>query len=60
MAFKFNPFTGKLDIVNEAGNTTWKSPVADASSLPTVGNSDGDARVTLDTDEVYVWDAPGS
>lgn len=60
MAFSFNIFTGTLDIVGGASATTWKAPVANAASLPLVGNSDGDARVTLDTDEIYVWDNASS
>lgn len=58
MAFKFNPFTGTLDIVS--GSDFWKDPVADASSLPTSGNSDGDARVTQDTGYVWVWEDTAS
>lgn len=61
MSITFNPFTGNLDFVGGgAAVTTWKAPVADAASLPTTANSDGDARVTLDTDEVWVWDDIGS
>lgn len=37
-----------------------KAPVADATSLPTSGNNDGDSRVTLDTDEVWTWDGSSS
>lgn len=55
MSYKFNPFTGNLDQVI-VGGATWKDPVANAAALPTTGNSDGDARVTLDTDEIWVWD----
>lgn len=60
MALKFNPFTGTLDIVGGTSVTTWKTPVANAAALPTAGNADGDARVTLDTDEVWVWDDTSS
>lgn len=60
MSTKFNPFTGTLDFVGGAGVTTWKSPVADTASLPTSGNLDGDARVTLDTDRIFVWDNTSS
>lgn len=60
MSITFNPFTGNLDFVGGASVTTWKTPVANAAALPTVGNSDGDARVTLDTDEIWVWDAAGA
>lgn len=56
MAFKLNIFTGTFDIVEGFGFTSWKSPVANAASLPIAGNTDGDARVTLDTSEVWVWD----
>lgn len=42
--------------VNIPGITTWKKPVANAASLPTTGNSQGDARVTLNTSQIYIWD----
>lgn len=63
MSYVFNPFSGTLDVSGSGGSVgfaTWKAPVADFASLPTVGNSDGDVRVTLDSDEVWVWDASGS
>lgn len=34
----------------------WKSPVASAVNLPSTGNTDGDVRVALDTNTIYVWD----
>lgn len=37
------------------GNVSWKAPVANAASLPTIGNSPGDVRTTLDTEIMYVW-----
>lgn len=37
----------------------WKNPVANFAALPTMGNSDGDARVTLDTDDIYIWNQTG-
>lgn len=52
-AAQINPDTDIL-------NWTWKRPVANAAALPTTGNTDGDARVTLDTDTIYVWRAAGS
>jgi hypothetical protein len=33
----------------------WKAPVADVSSLPTIGNTIGDARLTLTNPACYVW-----
>jgi len=53
MAFKFNPFTGTLDLV-EGGTTTWLTPVANEAALPNT-DVDGAARVVLDQDEVYVF-----
>lgn len=43
------------DTYNRIPNMSWKSPVANAGALPALGNSDGDARVALDTDTIYVW-----
>lgn len=34
---------------------TWREPVADQASLPSFGNSNGDARVTLDDSSVWIW-----
>jgi hypothetical protein len=56
MAFKFNPFTGTLDIVGSSARSAWQAPVAEPSDLPLVGNQDGDARVAKLTDDVWVWD----
>lgn len=38
-------------------NWPWKQPVATTADLPTVGNSDGDARIALDTHDINIWDA---
>lgn len=65
MPAKFNPliFSG-IDLtgasIPPSGAVEWKSPVATEAALPTVGNTDGDARVALDTDKIYVWDATTS
>lgn len=49
------------DLITAASiSLTWMPPVNTASGLPTTGNSDGDARVTLDTDVIYVWKAATS
>lgn len=39
----------------EFGSKSWKSPVDTFLDLPTIGNEQGDARVTLDTDTIYIW-----
>lgn len=36
--------------------STWQAPVATATLLPTVGSINGDVRVTLDTDDIYIFD----
>lgn len=40
---------------NTAGAINWKSSVADYASLPGSGNSSGDARITLDTSDIWIW-----
>lgn len=45
------------DWADKLGKTGWRSPVANLASLPLVGNRDGDVRIVLDTNTVYVWDA---
>lgn len=37
------------------GDPHWKTPVANAAALPLLGNQPGDARITLDTLIIYVW-----
>lgn len=34
----------------------WKSPVANAGSLPAIGNSMDDVRVDRSTSSIYIWD----
>lgn len=34
---------------------TWKPPVVNATSLPPSGNTAGDSRVALDTQDIWVW-----
>lgn len=41
--------------IPDSGAPTWKAPVATAANLPATGNTPGDARVTLDNDDIYVW-----
>jgi len=41
-------------LVHEVG-ATWKAPVANTAALPTIGNADGDARVTLDSATIWIW-----
>lgn len=55
MGFIFDPLLFSGFVPSGSSVTTFKPPVANSGALPTVGNSDGDLRVTLDTDEVWVW-----
>jgi hypothetical protein len=63
VGFNFNPliFSGfDLSGGGAAGSAEWREPVANEAALPLVGNANGEARVTLDTDKIYVWDASSS
>jgi hypothetical protein len=55
MPYVFNPFTGNLDETGAGTRSSWQPPVANFAALPGIGNQDGDARVTLDTQDVYVY-----
>lgn len=63
MGYGFNPliFSG-FDLTGggAAGSAEWREPVANEAALPLVGNANGEARVTLDTDKIYVWDNSSS
>ena len=64
MGFKFNPLFPLLDMTGSGGGggggyAGFKAPVTEAT-LPTVGNTDGDFRVTTDTDYSWTWDAASS
>lgn len=51
------PGAAKIDPDTDILNWYWKAPVATATSLPTTGNNDGDARVTRDTSMIWIWHA---
>ena len=42
--------------IPDAGSPSWKDPVPNTSSLPLSGNELGDARVTTDSSQIYIWD----
>jgi hypothetical protein len=46
--------SGYIDIP-EFGSPYWRDAVATALDLPTNGNLIGEARVTKDTDSIYIW-----
>ena len=37
------------------GSGSWKDPVTTVTALPSIGNSQGDVRVALDTGVIYEW-----
>jgi uncharacterized delta-60 repeat protein len=43
-----------------SGTIRWKAPVANFAALPTLGNLDGDVRLTLDTRTAYTWFTTGA
>jgi hypothetical protein len=47
----------QIDPDTDIMNWPWKQPVTTESALPTSGNTDGDARIALDTHTAYIWDA---
>lgn len=56
MAFKFNPLAfSSFDIVS-GGGSPWTSTVPTEAALPALGTQDGEAKVVLDTDHIYIWD----
>ncbi len=61
MGFKYNPllFSG-FDLTGSTAYSGYKAPVTTVGNLPLSGNNAGDMRVTLDTDEAWVWDADNS
>lgn len=42
------------------GSASFKDPVTTFSALPSIGNTDGDVRATLDTSVLYVWSSGSS
>lgn len=46
---------GNLPLANLPSGFTWGAPVANAAALPT--GIAGEARVVLDEDTIYIWDA---
>lgn len=61
--YKINPHTNNLDRVKSTAElqallsvfSRLKEPVSTYSNLPVSSNVEGDLRVTLDTDKLYVW-----
>ena len=49
------PGAAQINPATDILNWTWKQPVANAAALPGSGNTNGDARVTLDTHSLYIW-----
>lgn len=52
----FNPFTNKLQYLPAGNILVFKAGVASLASLPAMGNTTNDARITADTGHMYVWD----
>jgi len=52
------PGANQIDPDTDLLDWHWKRPVDTANDLPQTGNSDGDTRVTLDTETIWIWDDP--
>jgi hypothetical protein len=62
MPYKFNPFTGTLDVAGGDATTSLlnlKGTVANEAALPSSGNTIGDVWQAEDTGEFFVWDGTG-
>lgn len=49
-----------FSVASTISGLAWKAPVVNFAALPTSGNTDGDARLTLDTRVIYTWKASAS
>lgn len=47
----------EADYSDKLGQSAWRSPVANFAALPSVGNHAGDVRLTVDTYNIYTWNA---
>ena len=54
--YKINPRTGQFNLVNDDGILFFKASVDTELSLPGTGNNKNDARITNDTQNMYIWD----
>lgn len=45
----------KIDPATELLDFHWQRPVANAAALPSVGNTHGDVRATLDDNALHIW-----
>lgn len=54
------PGAHKIDPSTELLDWTFKQAVANAAALPSVGNTNGDVRITLDDHHIHIWDDAGT
>jgi len=60
-SFTATSIVGALnELKNDILSIQWKSPVNTYNDLPATGNSDGDVRLVLDTEDIYEWDGTES
>lgn len=52
---KFNPLSGKFDLISDETSFHIKDPVNTYADLPISGNNENDMRFVKDTDDAYVW-----
>ena len=48
------------ELKNDVLSIQWKAPVNTYNDLPATGNTDGDIRLVLDTDDIYEWNGATS
>lgn len=49
------PGAAKINAATDIFGLVWKPPVANAAALPSVGNTHGDVRATLDDNGLHMW-----
>lgn len=51
----YNASLGQLQLIESEIDINFRSAVASISDLPISGNAEGDARMTIDTDHLFVY-----
>jgi hypothetical protein len=53
--YRWNSTLSKWVIAISSGSANWKNPVNTFTLLPTIGNAEGDVRLTLNDNKIYRW-----
>ncbi|HED05272.1 MAG TPA: hypothetical protein ENI61_01150 [Ignavibacteria bacterium] len=56
--YKYNIFTGNMDIVQDSSVIVLKAVADTVNDLPLTGNTENDLFIVRDTDSLYTWNNP--